>query len=178
MSGSVYWITGLSGSGKSRTAKALVDQLRARHEPVLFLDGDEVREAMGDALGYDREARLVNAHRMARLCRLASDQGLTVVCATVSLFHEVHDWNRANLERYCEVLLDVPLPDLISGDAKGHYARARSRLGAEVVGVDIQPEFPRRPDLILKNDRSRPPEALAALILQRGDGHVPHDGDR
>ena len=45
--GSVIWITGLSGAGKSTLAHELVGGLRANGEPVVMLDGDELREVFG-----------------------------------------------------------------------------------------------------------------------------------
>ena len=47
----------------------------------------------------------------SRLCRLLASQGTDVVCATISLFHEVQSWNRDNIPGYCEIYLQVPMPE-------------------------------------------------------------------
>ncbi|MFP6902332.1 MAG: adenylyl-sulfate kinase, partial [Verrucomicrobiia bacterium] len=47
--GRVLWITGLSGSGKSTIAAAAADQLHARGERPVMLDGDAVRAAIADS---------------------------------------------------------------------------------------------------------------------------------
>ena len=39
----------------------------------------------------------------APLCKIISSQGITVVIATISMFEEVHYWNRANLPNYLEI---------------------------------------------------------------------------
>ena len=40
--GTVWWITGLSGAGKTTVARLVRDRLMARGRPVLLLDGDVV----------------------------------------------------------------------------------------------------------------------------------------
>ncbi len=101
MTGRVVWITGLSGAGKSTVSEALVERLLQANPKTLFLDGDALREVLAvtavDGADHGRSQRLDLAMRYARLCRLLASQGFTVVIATISLFREVHAWNRANL---------------------------------------------------------------------------------
>ena len=161
----VVWITGLSGAGKSTLAAEVVRQLRAKAAPVVLLDGDEVRAAIGDpGTGHDRDGRLANAMRICRFAKLFESQGLTVVVATMSLFHEVHEWNRANLAKYLEVLVQVELATVKARDPKGHYKR-----GENVPGVDLAPELPKSPDLVIPNDvpDDRFAEKAAALVIAR-----------
>ena len=53
----VYWITGLSGAGKTTIGKLFYEKLRKEHGNTLFLDGDMLRQVFGDDLGYsDRKS--------------------------------------------------------------------------------------------------------------------------
>ena len=89
--GRVIWITGLSGSGKTTLAKALQKELPGS----ILLDGDELREALGSANhGFDVESRKKLAKTYARLAGLLARQGFIVLVATISLFHDLHAWNR------------------------------------------------------------------------------------
>ena len=47
-SGTVIWITGLSGSGKSTLAENLTRYIRQSGKPIVMLDGDILREALGE----------------------------------------------------------------------------------------------------------------------------------
>jgi adenylylsulfate kinase len=164
-SGRVIWITGLSGAGKTTLAKALLPLLPA---PRLLLDGDELREALALlAGGYAREDRLKLALTYARLARLAALQGQTVVCATISLFHEVHAWNRANLPGYFEVYVDASDEICRSRDYKLVYTAKNNDL-TPVVGEKIQPEFPLQPDIVLRQDGRSVEELLAKLLITLG----------
>ena len=55
--GFCLWFTGLSGSGKSTIAAAVVDELRRRGHRVELLDGDEVRENLSAGLGFSKADR-------------------------------------------------------------------------------------------------------------------------
>lgn len=150
--GVVVWITGLSGAGKSTIARKCAELLRAEGKLPVVLDGDEFRAAVGDDLGHDHDGRLKNAYRLARFARYLARQGHTVLCATMSLFHEVQAWNRANAPRYVEVYVRVSLDRLVARDPKGLYARARRGEVSGVVAVDLPFAEPLQPDLVLEND--------------------------
>src|SRR5580658_5809734 len=149
--GRVFWITGMSGAGKTTLGLELSSRLRAAGRRVTFLDGDDLRSAIAEDLGHAASDRRRSAMRNARLCRLLSDQGADVVCATISLFHEVQRWNRENIPGYREIYLRVPIAELRRRDSKGIYAVAQRGEARDVVGLDVPAEAPEAPDLILDN---------------------------
>ncbi len=149
--GRVFWITGLSGAGKTTLGQELGIRLRAAGRPVTFLDGDALRTAIAQDLNHSAEDRRQSAMRNARLCRLLAEQGADVVCATISLFHEVQQWNRENIPGYREIYLRVPLDELRRRDHKGIYAAAQRGDTRDVVGLDVPAETPETPDLVLDN---------------------------
>jgi adenylylsulfate kinase-like enzyme/phosphohistidine swiveling domain-containing protein len=163
--GRVFWITGLSGSGKTSIGRALASHLRASGGRVIFLDGDTLRAAVSSDLGYSAEDRRSVAMRNGMLCRMLAEQGFDIVCSTISLFHEVQHWNRENIARYNEIFVRVPLAELKRRDIKGIYGD--DQRATNVVGLDIPAETPEAPDLILDNHDSLEPEEAVRLILDR-----------
>ena len=129
----------------------LWSRLRAAGRPVTFLDGDALRAVIAEDLGHSADNRRQSAMRNARLCRLLAEQGADVVCATISLFHEVQRWNRENIPGYREIYLRVPLDELRRRDSKGIYAGAQSGDLRDIVGLDVPAETPEKPDLVLDN---------------------------
>lgn len=168
--GSVVWITGLSGAGKSTLAAALAGRLRGSGDAVVLLDGDELREVFGavavNARNHGREGRLALAMQYAHLCRVIAAQGLTVVIATISLFREVHAWNRTNLPGYFEVYLKVPVEELRRRDPKGIYRRFDAGELTHVAGLDLPIDEPEAADWIVEFVPERTVGALAEELNQ------------
>ena len=144
----VYWLTGLSGAGKTTIGKLWRDELRRSGETVVFLDGDEMRSVFGAGLGFSGADRRKLAESYGRLCALLSSQRVTVVCCTISMFDSVRSWNRANIPGYYEVYIRASMETLRRRDQKGLY----SRNADNVAGVGLQVELPQAPDLVLDNN--------------------------
>lgn len=157
----VFWITGLSAAGKTTIGRSLADRLRALGRPVLYLDGDVLRGIVAGGDRYSRADRLDLAHRYARLCREAASQGIDVVCATISMFDAVRAWNRDHIPGYCEVYLRVPVEELKRRDTKNVYQSA-----ADVVGLDLVPELPKTPDVLIDNFADMTPARAVQTILE------------
>ncbi|WP_200870544.1 adenylyl-sulfate kinase [Methylobacter tundripaludum] len=167
----VIWITGLSASGKTTLAKDVARRLREQGVNVVFLDGDELREVFGATLfssqNHGREGRLALAFQYAHLCRILAQQGLTVVIATISLFREIHVWNRANLPGYFEVYLKVPIEELRRRDPKGIYRRFDAGELADVAGLDLQVDAPEAADWVVEFDPNRSIATIADELMNR-----------
>lgn len=146
----VFWITGLSGAGKTTLCRKLIDHLKKTGRPVVMLDGDELREMMGATAAHTREERVELASRYARLCHLIAAQGVSVAIATISLFKEVHEWNRRNIQGYVEIFVDVPLEELMRRDPKKIYERASQGVLTCVAGVDLPVDLPESPDIHIR----------------------------
>jgi adenylylsulfate kinase-like enzyme len=160
--GRVIWITGLAGAGKSSIAREVRALLKESSDRAILLDGDDVRVAVNDPhVGHDRASRLTNALRICRLAKLLADQGFTLIVPTMSLFKEVHAWNRAHLPNYFEVFVKVGLDTLRARDARGLYSRAARGEAEHVVGIHVEYDEPQSPDLVLSNEDSE--STLSAL---------------
>ncbi len=165
--GRVIWITGLSGAGKTTVAQAAARCLRLKGVQPVVLDGDAVRDAVRDPhTGHDRVSRLANAYRICRLAKLLADQGHLVLVATMSLFSEIHQWNREQLPNYLEVYLKVDWESLVARDARGLYSRFDQGNADNIAGLDLDFDAPSQPDLVLENQEPFVnPEKLAKKIL-------------
>ena len=166
--GNVYWITGLSGAGKTTIGKLLYEELRKDYANTVFFDGDILRKAFGDDLGYEREDRIKCAMRYARLCDMLERQDINVICCTISMFHCVREWNRENIRNYHEIYIKASMETLQARNQKGLYSAAK----ANVVGVSIEFEEPKTPNLILQNDGEYTPEEQVEKILSYCRGEL------
>jgi adenylylsulfate kinase len=157
MVGRVIWITGLSGSGKTTLALELQTILKTREEKVILLDGDDLRVVLfAQNTDYDRKGREKLAFTYARLCKLLALQGYTIICATISLFHDLHKWNRENLPGYFEVFLDVSEKERRRRDAKRLYINLDEGSVTNMAGIDVEIEYPLAPDLKIAESYEEP----------------------
>ena len=144
-----FWITGLSATGKTTLSTLLVEHMRLSGKKVILLDGDELRQVLSEN-AYTREERIALGMRYSRLCRLLSSQGVDVVIAVIGLFKELHEWNRENIPNYVEVFIDTPMVELRRRDPKDLYKNVDSGRIQNVAGIDLEVDFPYKPDIYLK----------------------------
>jgi cytidine diphosphoramidate kinase len=145
----VIWITGLSGSGKTSLANKLRTIYLENGLNAIQLDGDELRGVLGTGDSYDRDSRLSIGKIYARLARLLASQGNIVIVSAIALFHEVHLYNR-QFSNFCEIYLSADQKQLAEDDRKSIYAR-KGTPKQNVVGVDLEPEFPKSPHRMIPN---------------------------
>lgn len=162
--GTVYWITGLSGAGKTTLGQMVYETLRAKKPNVFRLDGDIARWAYNDVTDFSLAARRECAFRHARVCKMIADQGIDVVCCTISMFDDVRAWNRENFAQYMEIFLDVPMEVLIARNKKGMYSQASEGKMKNVMGIDQKLELPRQPDVHFINEGTEPLQEVARRL--------------
>jgi sulfate adenylyltransferase len=172
--GVCVWFTGLSGSGKSTTAKALSDLLHDRGRVVTVLDGDVVRTHLSSGLGYSREDRDTNVRRIGYVASEIVRHGGIAVAALVSPYRDTRNEVRALVgsDRFLEVFVDTPLEVCEGRDVKGLYARARSGEVGSFTGVDDPYEPPLHPELTLHTTDASPRDnacRVLRMLEERGD---------
>ena len=162
----VYWVTGLSGAGKTTIGKKWYEELKRSYDNVVLLDGDELRQVFGNDLGYTKEDRLKSAMRNARLCKMLGEQDIHVVCCTISMFDEVREWNRNNIADYVEIYVKVSMEVLHERDQKNLYTKAKVGQEEDLAGITFQVEEPKCPDLVLGNNGEFTPEEQVNKIKE------------
>lgn len=147
----VYWLTGLSGAGKTTIGRELYAQLRENNPAIVLLDGDALRAVFGDNFGYSTDERRKCAMCYSRLCKLLAEQGITIVCCTISMFDSVREWNRTNIPGYVEVYIKASPEVLRKRDQKGLYSGLQTGTSSHIMGMDLRMEEPKTPDVIIEN---------------------------
>jgi sulfate adenylyltransferase len=161
--GFIVWFTGLSGAGKSTLAEALRRELGPLR-PVEVLDGDEVRTHLSKGLGFSREDRDTNIHRIGYDARLLARNGVAVVTAAIAPYAAARDEVRRRAQAegipFVEVFADASLESLTARDVKGLYKRALAGEIAHFTGVSDPYEAPEAPDVAVHTDRETLEESL------------------
>lgn len=163
--GVTYWVTGLSGAGKTTIGKKLYEYIATKKENVVFLDGDVLREVY-NTVDYSPEGRKNLAFQHGRLCKMLTEQGIDVVICVIAMFDECRLWNRQYIENYKEIYLRVPIEELIRRDQKCLYSKALKNEISNVMGIDIDYEVPKCPDIKIDNYGKNSPEKVLRSIIE------------
>ena len=165
MDGLCVWLTGLSGSGKSTVGRLAAGQLRDLGHRVEVLDGDDVRQNLCSDLGFSREDRDENVHRLAWVSDLLTRNGVITFVAAVSPFREPRDAARARMgKRFAEVYVKASVDECERRDVKGLYQRARAGLIEGFTGVSDPYEEPLSADLVIDTEHELVDESVAKLV--------------
>ena len=164
--GKVFWMTGLSGSGKSSVANVLEQTLHAQGKHTFILDGDNVRHGLNNDLGFTDADRVENIRRTAEVAKLMVDAGLIVICAFISPFRSERDMARALFAEgeFVEVFCDVPLDVAEQRDPKGLYRKARRGELPHFTGIDSPYEAPEAAEITIPTAELSVEECVAKFL--------------
>ncbi len=165
--GFILWFTGLSGAGKSTLANAVAGELRGSLR-IEILDGDEVRTHLSKGLGFSKEDRDTNVHRIGFVARTLAQHGVGVITAAISPYAETRAQVRAAaVERgiaFVEVFACSSLEALVARDVKGLYRKALAGEVTHFSGVSDPYEPPSAPDVRVETDHETVAQSTAKII--------------
>jgi sulfate adenylyltransferase len=149
--GFALFFTGLSGSGKSTIAQAVLARLlETSSRPVTVLDGDEVRRHLSKGLGFSREDRNANITRIGYVASEVVRHGGIAICAPIAPYAEARTEARQLVQShgtFVEIHVSTPLEVCEARDRKGLYAAARAGKIKGFTGIDDPYETPASPEL-------------------------------
>ena len=162
--GILFWITGLSGSGKTTIAKKITPNLRKKYGPTILISADQIR-AMFDLKKYNRASKIMYGHNFSKLAKFLTDQGFNVVLNVIGMFRSVRKRNRSNIKNYIEIYIETDLKKIIKIGKKKTYKNNKKN----IVGKDIKAELPKKPNIIIKNDFTKNINQISKELLKKID---------
>ncbi len=160
--GMVFWITGLSGSGKSTISESIKSNIIKMFGPTLLFHGDDLRSIL-KLNKFDKTSRLKNGEKFCRLIKYISEQNVNVIISLVGMHHSLREWNKKNLKKYIEIYIKSDLKKIINLGEKKVYNNYRKK--KNIVGISIKPDLPKKPDITLINNFDKKPRILGNDLL-------------
>jgi sulfate adenylyltransferase len=167
--GFTVFFTGLSGSGKSTIANALMTKLMEMGgRPTTLLDGDVVRKHLSSELGFSKEHRDINIRRIGYVASEITKNGGIAICAPIAPYDSVRKEVRAMIEPsggFLLIHLATPLDVCEGRDRKGMYAKARQGIIKEFTGISDPYEEPKDAEMKIDTSELSPEEAAQEIVL-------------
>lgn len=167
--GRTVFFTGLSGSGKSTVARAVVERL-AGTRSITLLDGDVVRTHLSKGLGFSAEDRDINIRRIGWVAGEVTKHGGLAVCAPIAPYDATRKWVRATVEAaggpgaFLLVWISTPIEVCEQRDVKGLYAKARRGEIKGFTGIDDPYEAPHDADLTIDTSQVSLEDAVEKVL--------------
>ncbi len=154
--GFTVFFTGLSGSGKSTIANALMVKLMEMGgRPVTLLDGDVVRKHLSSELGFSKEHRDLNIKRIGYVASEITKNGGIAICAPIAPYTATRRAVREMIESFgafIEVHVATSIEECERRDRKGLYKLAREGKIKEFTGISDPYEAPTQAELVVDTE--------------------------
>ena len=154
--GFTVFFTGLSGSGKSTIANALMVKLMEMGgRPVTLLDGDVVRKHLSSELGFSKEHRDLNIKRIGYVASEITKNGGIAICAPIAPYTATRRAVREMVEAFgafIETHVATSIEECEKRDRKGLYKLAREGKIKEFTGISDPYEAPTQAELVVDTE--------------------------
>ena len=168
--GFTVFFTGLSGSGKSTIANALMVKLMEMGDrPVTLLDGDVVRKHLSSELGFSKEHRDINIRRIGYVASEITKNGGIAICAPIAPYTATRRAVREMVEAYgafIETHVATSVEECEKRDRKGLYKLAREGKIKEFTGISDPYEVPAKAELVIDTEGSDVDSCAHQVILK------------
>lgn len=147
----VVFLTGLSGSGKTTIASALVEKYKKKGVVPVLLDGDEIRKVIHQT-GFDEESRKKHNLNVGYMASLLESQGNIVIVSLISPYVDIRNEIRRMCKNFIEVYVCTDIKICIERDPKGLYAKAIAGEIKDFTGISAPYFAPENPEVIIDTE--------------------------
>jgi sulfate adenylyltransferase len=168
--GFTVFFTGLSGSGKSTIANALMVKLMEMGgRPVSLLDGDIVRKNLSSELGFSKEHRDLNIRRIGYVAsEITKNRGIAI-CAPIAPYTATRRAVRESINPlggFVEIHVSTSVEVCEQRDRKGLYALARAGKIKEFTGISDPYEEPENAEMVIDTVDITPDLAAHRILVK------------
>lgn len=157
--GILFWITGLSGTGKSSIGKLIFSEVKKKYGPTILIHGDDFRN-IWELNKFSRNGRFENCKKYIKFCKYITDQNINIIFTVIGMYESIRKWNRKNISNYVEIYIEN----------ENYNTKTNSKnIKKNIVGVNIKAELPKNPDIKILNNFDTTLNVISKNIMKEID---------
>lgn len=160
--GILFWITGFSGSGKSEISYKIKKKIENNFGKTIIISGDNFRKSF-NLKNYDKFSRIELGKQYINFLKIILDQNINVIFSVVGLYNDIRNFGRKKIRNYVEIFIDTDIKKIKKNSKKIHYRKKQKN----ILGLDLKPEIPKKPDIKVKNDFKNSTSKISEKIIKK-----------
>lgn len=164
--GHSFWLTGLSGAGKSTIAQHFEKTLYENNYISVVLDGDNIRSGLNKDLGFSESDRYESLRRVAEVNKLFVQIGIICINSFISPLEMEREMVKKTIGEadFSEIHIAADLSTCEKRDVKGLYEKVRKQEIQHFIGIHTPYEIPPSPALRLDTQQFSIEECVHNLM--------------
>jgi adenylylsulfate kinase-like enzyme len=160
--GFLFFIEGFAGSGKSSIGIKSYKKINVLFGPTIIIHGNQLRDIL-NAYGYSKIEKKKITYKTRKFIKLIIDQNINVIYTVLCLNYNTKSLYKEKIKNLVEILIDADVKKIIAKKMKKEIYKLKKH----VVGAHVKPEFPKNPDIVIKNNFDKSVKSLSnELILK------------
>ena len=157
--GILFFITGLSGAGKTSITRKIIKEISQLYGPTLEISGNSFRNIF-EFNKFTKKSRREYRDSYLLFARLLTDQKINLIYNMIGMYKSFRTRIK-KIDNYVEIYIKADIHKIIKFKKKATYLKNKKN----IVGLDIKAEFPTNPHITINNDFNRKTDALAKELL-------------
>tara|TARA_B100001057_G_C22862247_1_gene955001 strand:- start:1051 stop:1593 length:543 start_codon:yes stop_codon:yes gene_type:complete len=146
--GILFFITGLSGAGKSSLARLIKPYIQQKFGKTIIISSERLRNIF-KLKGFSQKAREEVGKNNIKLLEYIINQKVNIIYDAIGLREKLRKIKRKNFKNYCEIYIKSSVKKTFELKKK---PRVYKENGKNIVGLHIKAEIPKRPDILIVNN--------------------------
>jgi adenylylsulfate kinase-like enzyme len=147
-SGILFFITGLSGAGKTSISLKIKRYIIKSFGPTIIIHSEKLRKIY-DFKGFSQDERTSLGSQHINLLNFILKQKINVIYDAIALSAKLRSLKRKKIKNYVEIFIKSNVNEIIKFNKK---KKIYGKLKKNIVGLDIRAEFPKNPHITINNN--------------------------
>tara|TARA_B100001741_G_C16319623_1_gene489841 strand:- start:89 stop:637 length:549 start_codon:yes stop_codon:yes gene_type:complete len=159
--GTLFWIEGFSGAGKTSISRVTAKILRKKISNLVLIQGNEMRSLL-QLKGFSKKERISASNYSSELIKFLTNNGINVMYTVLCLNNRTRKIYKNKIDNFLQIYVDSSVNQIIKKNLKPQIYKLKKN----IVGVDIKPDYPKKNNIVIKNNFSKKIKELGTNLAE------------